>query len=399
MLYNIADIYGQWSEGITLIFNVAHIDQPPAVYSQTWIFPNNRNFNGVLPDYSDPDDEPSTLSFRFTTLPTNGMLYYIPDYPTNSVKTKTFYPAYPYGFYYVSSTPFAYGTNFDSFSYYVQDGSGSNSPVVTDPIIIQNVQQPAVSTTPTNFTFLENSSNNITFTGSDPDGNRLYFEITSFPAHGTLIFDGDLNLTNYQLPIELTVNPGVNPVLAYIPDTNYVGVDGFNYTIQDQLVSDPEGPDQPVPCSITLDIAQANPPPVISGQTGGITVHEDANQHVNQDGIINSLVVTDPVSQTNGDKITLTIQSLDEGTNTTFFATATSTVTVTNLNNYTLQVEGTPNDINSLIATNHIYYLPTVKDVRFHLMAIANDEGNTAYGPQAPPQQTTNTIAVNFVTP
>jgi len=110
-------------------------------------------------------------------------------------------------------------------------------------------------------------------------------------------------------------------------------------------------------------------------------------------------VVTDTASQAAGEKISLIIEALDQDSTTGVYATATTNVTLSSLNNYTLQIEGTPNNINSFIASNHIYYHPTLTIGRVHLEAIADDLGNTPYGPSALPQLATNLIQINFVSP
>lgn len=57
-----------------------------------------------------------------------------------------------------------------------------------------------------------------TFPASDPDGNNLYFDITSQPSHGTVVINLDGSFT-------------------YTPNPSYIGNDSFSYKTRDQQVS------------------------------------------------------------------------------------------------------------------------------------------------------------------
>jgi hypothetical protein len=58
-----------------------------------------------------------------------------------------------------------------------------------------------------------NVSENITLTGSDPDGDQLTFSIVSSPSHGTLT--------------------GSSPTFVYAPNSDYTGTDSFTFVAFD----------------------------------------------------------------------------------------------------------------------------------------------------------------------
>ncbi len=64
-----------------------------------------------------------------------------------------------------------------------------------------------------NVTMHENSSVNITLTGSDPEGSALTYAVVSTTAHGTL--------------------SGTAPNMTYTPSTNFTGTDSFTFKVND----------------------------------------------------------------------------------------------------------------------------------------------------------------------
>jgi uncharacterized protein YkwD len=81
----------------------------------------------------------------------------------------------------------------------------------------------------------ENDDVDVTFAGTDADGDRLEFTIASHPAHGTL--------------------NGAPPNVTYFPDDDYDGPDSFTYTAYD-------GQDLSEPATVTIDVRNVNRPPV-----------------------------------------------------------------------------------------------------------------------------------------
>jgi uncharacterized protein (TIGR03437 family) len=83
----------------------------------------------------------------------------------------------------------------------------------------------------------EDTTRNITLTGSDPDGNPLTFIIVSNPARGTLT--------------------GSGATRVYTPNANYSGADSFSFKVNDGLV------DSNV-ATVGITINPINDPPVLS---------------------------------------------------------------------------------------------------------------------------------------
>lgn len=77
---------------------------------------------------------------------------------------------------------------------------------------------------------------------TEVDGDEVALTITSTPAHGTVVNNGDGTVT-------------------YTPYANYVGDDGFNYTVKDQTA---EGDGKEDSSSVTLHVVPVNDPPVIT---------------------------------------------------------------------------------------------------------------------------------------
>jgi hypothetical protein len=238
------------------VFNVIHVDQPPVAASVTTTGYNDAIETAVFLNFGDIDNTFSEMTVYFSSLPQHGTLYTQNGYPNSPVEIGQGFTAQE-TFDYVSSEPFAYGTNFDSFSYYVQDPSGSNSLVTTNYINLENYSQPPVSTTPSNYFIFVNTNLAVTISGTDSDTDLLYVHITQMPANGSLFYEG-YNLGNYTLPILLTTNPGTNPVVVYVPNTNYVGQDSFGYSIENLYALQTGGLDVPVPGTVTVTIGRVH---------------------------------------------------------------------------------------------------------------------------------------------
>jgi hypothetical protein len=211
------------------------------------------------------------------------------------------------------------------------------------------------------------------------------------------------DLANYVLPVTLTVNPGVSPQLTYIPNTNYnslLGSESFGYTLADRAFLPPTSPDQPIPETITLNVTAVNQPPSFTGQTNGVTVHQDTNGIVTQDAAIDSLGVADDASETPGATIYILVQATGIQSGDVYAATGVKGVTVTIGRGGALKLEGTIAALNNFIATSHIFYHPAGNSAATQLEVTADDEGNTGPGGVAgTPLETTVYLPVHYATP
>jgi len=109
----------------------------------------------------------------------------------------------------------------------------------------------------------EDSTKDITLTGSDADGDTLTYTIITQPTHGTLT--------------------GTVPNITYIPEADYSGTDSFSFKVNDGTVDS-----DPATVSITInDIAEPNHAPTPTFTT--FTMDEDTSYS-------GTLTATDPES-------------------------------------------------------------------------------------------------------
>src|SRR6185312_6795656 len=97
-----------------------------------------------------------------------------------------------------------------------------------------------------NITLAENSSTNITLTGTDPQGGTLSFTLLTTPAHGTV--------------------SGTPPSVTYQPATNYFGSDAFTFKVNNGVTNS-------ATATISLTVTQVYYPPTALSQS--LTNFED----------------------------------------------------------------------------------------------------------------------------
>jgi hypothetical protein len=100
---------------------------------------------------------------------------------------------------------------------------------------------------PQSITLAENSSTNITLTGSDSQGRMLTFTLVTLPTHGTV--------------------SGTPPSVTYKAATNYFGSDAFTFKVNNGLTDS-------LPATISLTVTQVYYPPTAFAQS--LTNFEDA---------------------------------------------------------------------------------------------------------------------------
>jgi hypothetical protein len=94
--------------------------------------------------------------------------------------------------------------------------------------------------TPQSITLAENTSTNITLTGSDSQGRTLTFTLLTLPTHGTA--------------------SGTPPSVTYKPATNYFGSDAFTFKVNNGLTDS-------LPATISLTVTQVYYPPTAFAQS------------------------------------------------------------------------------------------------------------------------------------
>lgn len=122
--------------------------------------------------------------------------------------------------------------------------------IVPDGISIVRLNNNPPTGVDQSVTTLEDTPAKITLNGSDQDGDKITYNITSNPSHGTL--------------------SGTAPNLVYTPAANYNGTDSFVYKIND-------GDADSAPVAVTISITPVNDAPVANSQTIRINEEDTTN--------------------------------------------------------------------------------------------------------------------------
>lgn len=213
------------SASATVSITVTAVNDPPVANPQSVTTKVNKPVSITLTG-SDVDGDP--LTFSIVQGPTHGSLSGDPPNVTYTPKP---------GF-----------TGSDSFTFKVYDGKVYSNPAEVKITI--NPNRPPVAD-PQSVTTAEDTSVNITLTGSDPDGDPLTYHIVANPPHGNL--------------------SGTPPNVTYTPDANYNGQDGFTFKVYDgELYSDP--------AKVSITVTAINDPPVADNQS--VTLDEDTSKNI-----------------------------------------------------------------------------------------------------------------------
>jgi len=177
---------------------------------------------GVAITLSATDADSDPLTCIISTLPTKGSLtvgsttlvagdlpYTIPA----AGKTVTY-----------TATSSAHGT--DTFTFKANDGTQDSTAAT---ITVTMNREPVAGTT--QLTTPPNTDLNITLPVSDPDSDTLSYVIVSLPGHAR-IKSGSAILTDTDIPYATSSNK-----LTYSPDTDYHGLDSFEFTASDGYVT------------------------------------------------------------------------------------------------------------------------------------------------------------------
>jgi hypothetical protein len=163
---------------------------------------------------SGTDADNDALTFSIITPPSHGVL-------NDVAPAVTYTPARDY-----------FGV--DSFTFTVSDGLAIAAAAVVDITVLPVNDPPAAI--PQVLSMNEDNILPIILTGSDPDGDLLGFNLSSFPLHGTLT--------------------GTAPNLFYRPDTNFFGADAFSFTVSDNQTQSP-------PATVSITVLPINDPPLV----------------------------------------------------------------------------------------------------------------------------------------
>ena len=198
----------------TISITVISTNTPPVTQDQTFNLDEDSN---LVLNLNAVDHENDSLTFQILNAPQHGNLS----------------GQHPNLLY----TPQANFNGVDSFSFLANDGT-ADSNTSTATLNVSPVNDTPLGT-PLNITTTEDTSVNITLTGTDIDNDALTYTTITQPIHGSLT--------------------GSPPDLNYQPNTNYHGIDSFTYSLNDgQLDSNI--------ATINITITPINDAPVITSQ-------------------------------------------------------------------------------------------------------------------------------------
>jgi large repetitive protein len=117
---------------------------------------------------------------------------------------------------YITYTPDPKYTGEDSFTFVANDGKAISNVAKVSLTIINSNHAPVAKDL--SVSMIANKTLNITLSATDKDGDKLTFDTTSSPQHGTISF----------------LDPNKYPAtIVYTPIHEYVGSDSFNYIASD----------------------------------------------------------------------------------------------------------------------------------------------------------------------
>jgi hypothetical protein len=215
--YQAADDHGG-TDSATVSFNVTPVNDPPEAVPDAYVINEDTS---LTDDFlaNDTDVENDTLTATLVSNVSNGELAFDPN------GTFTY-------------TPDPNWNGRDTFTYQVSDGNGGTdtATVVIDVLPVNDAPNVVDDTYAVvqNRTFKVKASAGILANDSDIEGDPMTVTVVDSPAHGHLVMKKDGGF-------------------IFRPDRNYVGSDGFTYTVSD-------GVDDSVVATVTLNIGASNAP-------------------------------------------------------------------------------------------------------------------------------------------
>jgi hypothetical protein len=198
----------------TVTVTVINTNNAPEALSQDLLTKTNRTVF-VVPRASDADEDP--LTYELVGSATNGTVFW---------ETNRFRFVPPQDF-----------VGQGSFAFRAHDGTlYSEAATVTIGIIATNA---APSASDSSGKAQPNAHTTLSLSASDPDGDKIQLVVVTPPLHGTL--------------------SGALPDVKYLPITNYLGPDRFEFKVTD-------GFDESEVATFSLQVIRENRPPVANDQ-------------------------------------------------------------------------------------------------------------------------------------
>jgi large repetitive protein len=225
---------------VTVTVNVASVNDSPVAINDSIVTVEDTLVNGDVlianPTTADSDVDSGSLTVAVVTPPANGILVLNP--------TGTF-----------TYTPNSNFNGTDTFTYKANDGSlDSNIATVTITVTAFNDAPVAVNDL---LSVASNAVTNFGVLGNDTDVDGGPLTITH--VNGSA-YTPAANITLANGMLNFTVATGVYN-FVYIPDSGFVGIETFNYTIND-------GVGGVSTATVTLNVVSTNNPPVAVDDTG-----------------------------------------------------------------------------------------------------------------------------------
>ncbi|WP_372846233.1 cadherin-like domain-containing protein [Pontiella sp.] len=311
---------------------VAVVGNPPSADA---ISTNVTEDGSVDITLSGTDPEGDDLTYHILSMPVNGTL------ATNGALPDVTY------------TPNADYVGSDSFTYLVNDGT-FDSAAATVSITVDPGNDDVPVADDLEVVVLEDSSVEITLSGSDIEGSNLTYAVASGPSNGSL-------------------SAGTGQVLTYTPNADFFGADSFTYTVND-------GAQDSAPATVSITVVEATDGELIlngdfeadglvgtvNNIVGPITGWNDgANLRVDTVDAKLPAVPTTAVRLTDGAKAF-------QNFTTTWNAASTFTVSFNACNVWWKSTDGTCSlDVEMQSATGAVYLAETA--------AVAGTHANTTY--------------------
>ena len=146
-------------------------------------------------------------------------------------------------------TPAANYHGADSFTFTVSDGQATSAPATVSIVVASVNDAPVANVQGLNTP--EDTAIPVSLSGTDAEGSRLTFTVSTQPLHGTLT--------------------GTVPHLTYTPAPDFTGADSFSFTVSDgQLTS--------ARAFVSISVGASNDAPV--ALAGSVTLEEDTSTSV-----------------------------------------------------------------------------------------------------------------------
>jgi len=206
-------------------------------------------------------DEDTALAVTLTGIDPDGnpLNYAVTEQPTNGTLSGT-EPELIY-------TPNDNFYGADSFTFTVEDGQLTSDPA-TVSIAVSPVNDAPLADEKS-VTVDEDSSVDVTLSGTDVDGDELTYTVATGPANGTL--SGDAH------------------ALTYTPDPDFNGSDSFTFVVNDGAVDSASA-------TVSITVNPVNDEPVAVAQS--VTVDEDSSEEITLSG-----------TDADGDTLTYSVQT------------------------------------------------------------------------------------------